>query len=185
MSSRLVCLRCGQVVDSAESVCPRCGVSFRTGFPNLATSPGTPPPATAPAGGTPTTSLPLLGRAAPSHLLRIVLTLVVVAVVALVLAFTVPISHPFLETLSTSDHFSESQFLYFPSNAGVSGSWNATGGAVSLSISTSSVVIYSGGGTSGSFSFTAKGLAYLLVVRTTSVQLVQVQVAGSYSSPLI
>jgi hypothetical protein len=183
VSDRLVCLRCGQVVDVYATVCPRCGTSFTGGPSPLPGAAGT---TSAYAAGPPGT--PVLGRSAPSHTLRNVLILVVIAVVAIVILFTWPVSHSFSDSLTINDRLPGAHFLYFPTNAPVSLSWSASGGTNAIEVglwSTEGTEIYAANGTSGSFAFTANGDPYLFEVSTESAANVAVSLQGTYTTAIL
>lgn len=186
MTDRFVCLRCGQVVDAQSTVCPRCGTPFTSAIPSspggglgpgpFASYPVAPP-------GT-----PMLGRSAPSHTLRNVLILIVIATVVLAVLFLVPISHSFSDQMTTSADFPGGHLLYFPQNAPVSFSWSVSGSSSSVEASLWAIPngeIYSANGTSGSFSFTANGNPYAFDVETRSVADISVNLDGSYSTPIL
>jgi len=184
VTDRVVCLRCGQVVDIAATICPRCGASFGgatapSGVPNFG---GAPPSYLAGAPGT-----PMVGRSAPSHTLRNVLIFVAIAVVALVVLFVVPISHPFNDQLPVDSDFSNAHLLYFPTNSPVSLSWSATGGSAQVEVSlwATSGEIYAANGSSGSYAFNANGNPYAFEVSTESVAQISVNLQGSYAAPIL
>lgn len=123
-------------------------------------------------------------RRSDHRTLAVFLGIVAVVVVVLVVLLTVPVQHPFRAVLAPDGDL-PAEFLWtFPSGAPVSGTWSTVGGeVVNFSILTPTGNIYSEVGSSGSFSFTATFGLYDF--EATSSTPVTVEIAGSYSAPLI
>ena len=110
---------------------------------------------------------------------------VVVFVIGVIVALAViPVSHSYQFTVYSTPTENGAVFQTFPAGASVSGSWSTSGGeSVSITISCGLGQVYSGSGTSGSFSFTAQLVACLFSVQSAGST--TVTFTGSYSSPIL
>jgi hypothetical protein len=112
----------------------------------------------------------------------IVVAVVVVVLIALAL---VPIPHSFSGSLSSTLITPARQSLTFPDDSSVSFSWSTTnGGTVVFDlVNSAGTTVYSETASSGSYSFTADGNAYLFESAAFTTE--TVQFSGTYSIPLI
>ncbi len=117
---------------------------------------------------------------------NLVIVVVVAVVVALACLFTIPVPHPFGTQVTTFEagaggYYCCNAYINPPHGSSVSGTWSTTsGGVVELYIHDSiGQMIYTGGGSSGLFSFTASNPPYQLAA------VEPVQVSGTITYPIL
>jgi hypothetical protein len=121
----------------------------------------------------------------PEVLLLIVAVAIAVILIAL---FTIPVPHTLEHTATVSEPSSLSQFngwfWSFPSGVTVNVTWSGPAGeTTNLTMSGGLGTYYSQTGTSGSYSFTAQGFAYLFSVSINGSG--TVHVTAKYQAPVL